>query len=95
MTVDAAAVDDAVGRLETGLRTIGLYVESAEVVQTPDGQVAVVVDALVGDLAFVREDVDAELEAITRAENNDRFLDTRNRIARRLAEGKDPFGTDG
>lgn len=98
MPVDPDTVTGVVQDLTTGLRGIGLYVEHTDVVVTPDGQTAVLVEALVGDLAFTRtadpDVIDAELERLTMEASANAFLDRRTEIQRRIAEGRDIFGGD-
>lgn len=97
--IDQAAIEALTEEIAAELRGIGLHHPDITAVETPDGQVAFVVDALIGDLAFSdrvqrpadQDDIDAEFAKLTGEQTANEFLDRRADLQRRIDEGRPLF----
>jgi hypothetical protein len=94
---EAERLMEKLPELEERARRVGLYLEGSAVVQS-QGRPLLVTRMLLGDVAFTKrvqnpdaDDVDRELEEMTARIQDDEFLDARQRIARNVAEGRDPL----
>lgn len=107
---DEAALEDAARVLTTeklplieeAARKIGLYVDSSTITMVPgqygNPEPALVVDFLVGDIAFSKRVQDPDTDSFDRSFKelevsmlDDEFLETRAQIQRNVAAGRDPL----
>ena len=96
---DAAS---ALEQLEDAARKLGLYLDRAMWVPTPGGPPALVVDFLIGDVAWSPRVQDPDQAAADTAfsqiaveETKTDFDDLAERIRRNIAAGRSPFDQEG
>jgi hypothetical protein len=82
-------------------RQLGMYVEHYNWIPTPDGQEALVVDFVLGDIAFSdriqnpqKYSTDDAIRRIAKQLEADTFLDERTRLKEVLAQGGDVLEGD-
>lgn len=87
--------------LADSLRQIGLYANEGRFLSRDDGRVFLAVSVDIGDVAFTtrvqdpeQAQFDDQFRQVATEVVDDDFLETRERMRRRIAEGKNPFGED-
>lgn len=85
-------------QIEDKARQMGLYHDGARAVMMPDGELVLMVDFVLGDVAFSdrvqnpqRYATDSMIRTMEKGQQDDDFLNERERIKTALAEGKDIF----
>lgn len=89
-------------QIEDKARQMGLYYDSARAVMLPDGELVLMVDFILGDVAFSdrvqnpqRYSTDTLLRTMEKGQQDDDFLNERERIKQALARGEDPLSALG
>lgn len=85
-------------KIEDKARQLGLYSDQVHAMMTPDGQMVLVVQFLLGDIAFSDRVQNPQKHQTTRMVDDmeksmqtDTFLEERERIKRNLEAGRDPL----
>lgn len=83
-------------QVEDRARQMGLYYDNAHAMMLPDGELVLMVDFILGDVAFTdrvqnpdRYATDNMVGIMEKQYQGDEFLAQRERIRKALAEGKD------
>lgn len=88
-------------RLEDKARKMGLYVDHVQAVMGADGELVLVADFILGDVAFSdrvqnpeKYSTNTMVDTLEKSMQTDTFLEERAKIQRNLAAGRDPLADD-